>query len=179
MSVDARVSLVSPALYVPRIRVYGTIHWICPYSAHYNVTRLSQSYFRMSCSTGQCGHRFIPGFVMYPIARGRGGQSIPPDWVIPSDYELDGGLREAFPAGDLATVPWRRHEPTHVLVDPASSSFNAGLFVKMARRIAQIGQGEDFAVPATIGAPPQSAQSTIDLARLGAAFQIAAHQIGL
>jgi hypothetical protein len=82
------------------------------------------------------------------------------------------GLREALPEGDLATVPWRRHHPTHVLVAPESVDYNVGLFVKTVRMIAQVGQGSDFG---GVGVGTDTPQT---LARLGAAFLMVSSGMG-
>lgn len=165
--------------YVLRARLWGTIHWICPYSGHLNQSRVFAETPRVICSG--CSVRLMSGIVLYPIAvngraatrRGNLELGLPPDWVIPvpgDEYNSGVGLREAFPLGDLAIVPWRRHQPTHVLIDPADADFNVTLFAKSVRNLAEWGQGDDFSVP-------ERSRVGANLARLGAAFLTIEHQL--
>lgn len=180
-------SLVQPAIFVPRIRFLGVLHWLCAYSGHFNRSHLTPWDFRLKCGGDGCSRRFIPGIHLFPMARGgHRVDAIPPDWVIPDKYipadMPDGtepwsgpGLVEAFPAGDLTIVPWRAHEPTHVLVDPASADFNVDLMTRMVRQIAAQGRQDDFeAVRGVRG----RVEGVVDLARIGAAFELVAQGHG-
>lgn len=150
-------SIIAPPSFVPRGRMTG-LHWVCAYSGHVNHTSITSTANRLYC---RCGRHFMPGIVFYPLVAGRGSvRAIPPDWVIPK------ALTEAFPEGDLAIVPWKRHHPTHVLVDPRSADYNVDLFIKQVRLAAETAQGGAIA-------PDPSPLALVKLARLGAAFEAA------
>ena len=184
--------LVKPPRFVPRIRFLGVLQWICPYSGHFNRSHLTPLDFRLICgSTGGgagCDRRLIPGIHLFPIAKGRPPAvgSVPPDWVIPDKYLptdmpegttepwTGPGMLEAFPAGDLTIVPWRVHQPTHVLVDPASADFNVDLMARMVRQIAAQARQDDFG---GLGSS-RGVGDAMRLARLGAAFELVAQGYG-
>lgn len=171
-------SLSDPPIFVPRIRIWGNVQWICPYSGHFNSDRMTAQSYRLTCrptSDLRCGRRFVPGVVLYPISPGRPARSFPPDWVIPDLYKSQVGMREAFPMGDLAVNRWQYHHPTHVLVDPESADYNVGVMVRHVRIVAETGLGSSLVHEVA----KQDAQPESRLARLGAAFELVAAEYGL
>lgn len=189
MGSGSSIQLVEPAIFVPRIRFLGVVHWLCPYSGHFNRSHMTPWDFRLQCGgANECSRKFIPGMHLFPVARGthsaKHAGSVPPDWVIPDKYipsdMPDGveswtgpGLREAFPTGDLAIVPWRAGQPTHVLVEPASTDFTPELMVRMVRKVAAAGHPDDFRGIAGVG----TGEHPTRLARLGAAFELVAQEL--
>jgi hypothetical protein len=164
----------SPPTFALRARLWGAVHWICPYSGHLNQSPVNANHYRLMCSPGECNRRFVPGIVLYPTRPGR--YSIPPDWVIPIPgeiYNSTRGLVDIMPMGDLAIVPWKRHTPTHVLIEPDTddpAAYDVRLFVRHVRQIAQFARQDDFdGLRISAGLP--------NLARLGAGF-LAASAMG-
>lgn len=171
---------MSEVRYAPRALLSGMLGAVCPYSGHYTYTSVGPSNSRIECT---CGVRFQTGIILWPIARGHAGSSrrnIPPDWVIPipghafkSGQQWD-WLREAVPTGDLGIVPWRRHHPSHVLVNPSDATdLTPAALVRGVRRLAEAGRSDDF------HAPPSHHPSPGELARLGAALITLASEYNL
>lgn len=161
--------------FVFRARYWGALHWICPYSGHLNFSRVEPKAYRVVCSGGGCGRRFIPGVVMWGMPPGK--HSIPPDWIIPvpaDEYFSGDGLSESIPMGDLAIMPWRRHTPTHVLMRPDSDDADAGeynvrAFVRQVRVVAETLSSSDTTANIAGLTPMQ---------RLAMAFEIVANAVG-
>lgn len=188
---------VQSARFVPRIRFLGVLHWICPYSGHFNRTHLSPWDYRLICGgAGRkdvagdpgrgCSRRMVPGIHLLSIPSGHRHSSPPPDWIIPDKFippdMPDGveqwtasGMMEAFPTGDLGIVPWYPGTPTHLLVDPRSADFSVDLMVRMVRRIAQAARGDDLE---GLRGVRGRVESVGDLARIGAAFELVAQGYG-